>query len=1072
MASQVLDINVPEVTPQGPVNTSENIPSTPGMFGGFGAQAAEKAGQGIETAADTGLDVMTAKAHLTNEIHAGELNSWLADKLTDEYSNFSQLRGRAAQEALPQFKQRIEDLRKQSIGQAGNLQTQALVSNANRFLADKFYSYGTGHADKEFRVWADQTVKDRASNYAGVAAIAAQHGDFNGLETALGTSDDEVRKLYEQSAGDYGATGDPDFIDRNVKNNRSHNLRTIIETQADTDPGMAAMVYKKYKDQLLPQDQLTTLNKLKTQSVKIDAIDRVDGMMGKTSSPMDIAEKQIGLNEVKDRGTIAAFIHNVGGQNVDPALTPWCFTGDTEILTENGFVRLDSIPDGSIVYQADTDGNLSLTKSKKIEKDYDGDVFDIKHRYFNITCDVGHRWYGVWRKDNSPEFRTLDKITTYGLYIPRVHSQAHGLSITYNEIALVAAFMADGKNRNSDNGKAWSIEFEVSRTRKVEYLTFLSPAHVYKQKRAYGPLTKTPLTVFRFLVPECFYLAFDSYKKLSRTFINGLSRDQARHFLRIYAKFDGNDSETHPCIYTSENHIKDAITEIAILAGYHVSARKRSPGGISIKDSWMVSFSPLKKSRYISRDEISRRRFVGRLYCVTVPESRIVIRSPDGTAMLTGNCASWANAVLKSAGYQGTNSAAARSFLNYGQPVSQPTRGDIVVLSRGNDPSKGHVGFYEGPGSTPGTVRILGGNQNDSVSVSEFPEASVIGYRRIGAGDVPRTPPVGPGPSVFVQQSKGDAMQQILDDPELKQNPQLRDAMLTELNKRYTAQQVDFLNQERMEKVKETKQKNDYKAATDELLTGMQKDDPSWDAQRIMSDPRFAYNREHALGLLQSKVSGNADAATYGKDFYSLFKRIHAPQDDPSRITDQDALNAHLGSGGLTLSGLKQLRQEISEKGTAQGDADGAMKKTFLANAHRQISGHDPLLHLQDPKGEEQYLKFLASFFPAYDKGIKDGKTPSQLLNPESPDYLGKSVGQFKRSPAQQYADQWAANVPGEGTIAPAAFDEKTATPQQLISMVHNNQISRAEAERIALSKGWIRANPAPQPNVQVPTSQ
>ncbi len=94
-------------------------------------------------------------------------------------------------------------------------------------------------------------------------------------------------------------------------------------------------------------------------------------------------------------------------------------------------------------------------------------------------------------------------------------------------------------------------------------------------------------------------------------------------------------------------------------------------------------------------------------------------------------CAEFANAVLASSGGKGTGSLSARSFLNYGKPTSNPTKGDIVVLSRGKDPSKGHVGFYAGKEEKDGKtyIKILGGNQGDSVSIKSFPEDRLLGYR-------------------------------------------------------------------------------------------------------------------------------------------------------------------------------------------------------------------------------------------------------------------------------------------------------------------------------------------------------
>lgn len=97
----------------------------------------------------------------------------------------------------------------------------------------------------------------------------------------------------------------------------------------------------------------------------------------------------------------------------------------------------------------------------------------------------------------------------------------------------------------------------------------------------------------------------------------------------------------------------------------------------------------------------------------------------------TAWCAAFVNAVLGRMGMQGTDSLAARSFLDYGSKVTEPQPGDIVILKRGSDPTKGHVGFYEGT-NADGSINVFGGNQGNQVKSSRFSANSVLGYRRVG----------------------------------------------------------------------------------------------------------------------------------------------------------------------------------------------------------------------------------------------------------------------------------------------------------------------------------------------------
>lgn len=102
-------------------------------------------------------------------------------------------------------------------------------------------------------------------------------------------------------------------------------------------------------------------------------------------------------------------------------------------------------------------------------------------------------------------------------------------------------------------------------------------------------------------------------------------------------------------------------------------------------------------------------------------------------------CADFVNATLRQSGLPGTNSGMARSFLNYGQPVDTPQKGDIAVFSRG-DPNGpyGHVGFYEGEDANG--VRVLGGNQGNAVASAVYPRERLLGFRRpmaAGEGQAP-----------------------------------------------------------------------------------------------------------------------------------------------------------------------------------------------------------------------------------------------------------------------------------------------------------------------------------------------
>lgn len=100
---------------------------------------------------------------------------------------------------------------------------------------------------------------------------------------------------------------------------------------------------------------------------------------------------------------------------------------------------------------------------------------------------------------------------------------------------------------------------------------------------------------------------------------------------------------------------------------------------------------------------------------------------PAITTETTPWCAAFLGAMLKRGGRCGTGSLLARSYLDWGIALETPRLGAIAVLSRGDDPNAGHVGFLVS--DTAGKLYLLGGNQSDAVTVAGFDRVRLLGLR-------------------------------------------------------------------------------------------------------------------------------------------------------------------------------------------------------------------------------------------------------------------------------------------------------------------------------------------------------
>lgn len=88
-------------------------------------------------------------------------------------------------------------------------------------------------------------------------------------------------------------------------------------------------------------------------------------------------------------------------------------------------------------------------------------------------------------------------------------------------------------------------------------------------------------------------------------------------------------------------------------------------------------------------------------------------------------CSSFVNWVMARTQMERTNSAAAKSWADWGYALEKPIYGALVVLSRSGG---NHVGFFVDE-DKKGNWILLGGNQGNAVNQSSYPKSRVLSVR-------------------------------------------------------------------------------------------------------------------------------------------------------------------------------------------------------------------------------------------------------------------------------------------------------------------------------------------------------
>lgn len=224
------------------------------------------------------------------------------------------------------------------------------------------------------------------------------------------------------------------------------------------------------------------------------------------------------------------------------------------------------------------------------------------------------------------------------------------------------------------------------------------------------------------------------------------------------------------------------------------------------------------------------------------------------------------------------------------------------------------------------------------------------------------------------------------------------------------------------------------KATENKFIAKLVEDPTSLSAKSVSDSNMLPDDKIKWLGIIDRAAKPGVMKTDPGV-YLDLFERAHLPVDDPRAIKDESELDKYFGKG-LTMDALKELRAEVSGKRTPEGQVEAELKKGLIDFAKSSLTGSNNVLGWRDPKGDEQLQRYMSYFLPEFAKQRQAGKSAIELLSPDSPDYLGKAIDQYKRPMAQMLKDR----IGGLGEVGdPLAI----AVPQP-----------KSEAEYNALPKG------------------
>lgn len=320
-----------------------------------------------------------------------------------------------------------------------------------------------------------------------------------------------------------------------------------------------------------------------------------------------------------------------------------CFSGDTEILTEDGFVEFKMYDGITPVAQY----NIETQEISYV------DPLDFRMIPNQKVC--------VFENENTslkltPNHECIIQVQNGKKYMKKVPFEdlaGHGQSkyawvnagyykyekcwfIKDDMTRLVACFVADGSYSESKT----QIKFGFTKKRKIErFRNMVDRLGVDYDEKVQGKLKVTYFTIsdFDYVCNMKRYCTADkTLLKPAMTELNPLV------YLEEASHWDGHVNHTNLITVSSTNRSTlDSMQIMAVQSGVRARLYKVKDDRDNVSDTWTLSYNLNKKplSRFESKDIDLRTHHNTNhnVYCVTVPEHNIVIRH-NGKVSIQGNC--------------------------------------------------------------------------------------------------------------------------------------------------------------------------------------------------------------------------------------------------------------------------------------------------------------------------------------------------------------------------------------------------------------------------------------------------
>lgn len=304
----------------------------------------------------------------------------------------------------------------------------------------------------------------------------------------------------------------------------------------------------------------------------------------------------------------------------------WCLTGDHEVLTDSGWVRLDEWKGGKIACWNHTNEIVSFAIAKQVAFDYEGEMYSIKTQRCEQLSTPDHKMpyldkEGSWRSD------VISKVASKRFCIPFYgYKASNANSIDGNMLRVLIMTQADG--HYTEDG----VRYHFKKKRKVDRCKMLlrkaeipfSVRHngdgstVFYVPRRHEPL---PLRMFE-----------------NKVFDMWLLNESADVVLDELQYWDCSSNSKNTVQYvTCNRNNADLIQALAVMSGRSATMLTKFRNNEKWSTAYVVNiWNNAGKSHTVRIENVSKENYRGKVYCAETKTGYFLVRR-NGKVWVTGN---------------------------------------------------------------------------------------------------------------------------------------------------------------------------------------------------------------------------------------------------------------------------------------------------------------------------------------------------------------------------------------------------------------------------------------------------